>query len=150
MKNSGFPATLGMVAALCLPVPLAAGDLTVSVSNARSGGKLYIALFDSQQAFENRAQLAGVAVPPQDGKATAVFRKVENGTYGIAVFQDLNGNGKLDTNLLGLPREPYGFSRNPRIGMRAGFRHLRHSTERRSANHRNRPEPLENRAERSV
>jgi uncharacterized protein (DUF2141 family) len=35
---------------------------------------------------------------------------VPAGEYGIAVFHDRNGNGKLDTTLPGLPSEPYGFS----------------------------------------
>jgi uncharacterized protein (DUF2141 family) len=32
------------------------------------------------------------------------------GTAAIAVFQDLDGNGQLTKNALGLPTEPYGFS----------------------------------------
>ncbi len=39
----------------------------------------------------------------------------ENG-YAISLFQDLNGNGKLDTrSLFGMqvPDEPYGFTNNP-------------------------------------
>jgi len=27
-------------------------------------------------------------------------------------MHDLNGNGELDTNFVGLPQEPYGFSNN--------------------------------------
>ena len=38
------------------------------------------------------------------------FPQVPPGTYAIAVFQDLNGNGRLDRTPLGLPLEPYGFS----------------------------------------
>ena len=34
------------------------------------------------------------------------------GRYAIAVFQDLNGNGKLDQSFFGVPKEPYGFSRD--------------------------------------
>jgi uncharacterized protein (DUF2141 family) len=36
------------------------------------------------------------------------------GGYAIAVIHDENGNGKLDT-FAGIPREGFGFSRNPRI-----------------------------------
>ena len=31
----------------------------------------------------------------------------------IAVFHDVNDNGELDRNLLGIPKEPYAFSNNP-------------------------------------
>ncbi|WEK44240.1 MAG: DUF2141 domain-containing protein [Candidatus Sphingomonas colombiensis] len=37
------------------------------------------------------------------------------GDYAVAVIHDENGNGKLDT-FAGIPREGFGFSRNPAIG----------------------------------
>lgn len=37
------------------------------------------------------------------------------GSYAVAVIHDENGNGKLDT-FAGIPREGFGFSRNPAIG----------------------------------
>jgi uncharacterized protein (DUF2141 family) len=37
------------------------------------------------------------------------------GDYAIAVIHDANGNARLDTTL-GVPREGFGFSRNPAIG----------------------------------
>jgi uncharacterized protein (DUF2141 family) len=37
-------------------------------------------------------------------------RNVKPGSYAIAVFHDVNGNGQLDRNFIGLPNEPYGFS----------------------------------------
>jgi len=36
------------------------------------------------------------------------------GTYAVSVYEDLNGNHKLDGNILGIPREPVGASNNPR------------------------------------
>ena len=30
----------------------------------------------------------------------------------IKLFLDLNGNGEMDTNFLGIPKEPFGFSNN--------------------------------------
>ena len=38
---------------------------------------------------------------------------VPDGRYSLTLYQDLNSNGKLDRNLLGMPAEPFGFSRNP-------------------------------------
>ncbi len=38
------------------------------------------------------------------------------GTYAVAVIHDENGNGRLDTMMM-MPREGFGFSRNPRIRM---------------------------------
>jgi uncharacterized protein (DUF2141 family) len=41
---------------------------------------------------------------------------VKPGTYAVALVHDENANGKMDLRLF-LPREGFGFSRNPRIGM---------------------------------
>ena len=38
------------------------------------------------------------------------------GVYALAVIHDENGNGRLD-KFMGIPREGFGFSRNPRIRM---------------------------------
>jgi uncharacterized protein (DUF2141 family) len=41
---------------------------------------------------------------------------VKPGTYAVALVHDENANGKMDLRLF-LPREGFGFSRNPKIGM---------------------------------
>jgi uncharacterized protein (DUF2141 family) len=38
------------------------------------------------------------------------FRNVPAGPIAVAVYQDVNGDGQLNRNLLGIPSEPYGFS----------------------------------------
>lgn len=43
------------------------------------------------------------------------FTGLTPGDYAIAVIHDANANAKLDT-LMGIPREGFGFSRNPAIG----------------------------------
>jgi uncharacterized protein (DUF2141 family) len=52
------------------------------------------------------------------GAATIQFGEVPPGDYAIAVFHDENDNGKLDT-FLGIPKEGFGFSRNPKISFGA-------------------------------
>lgn len=44
--------------------------------------------------------------------ARLLFNDLPPGDYAVALFHDENANGKLDT-LLGIPREGFGFSRNP-------------------------------------
>lgn len=43
------------------------------------------------------------------------FEGLPQGGYALAVIHDENDNAKLDT-FAGIPREGFGFSRNPRIG----------------------------------
>jgi uncharacterized protein (DUF2141 family) len=41
-----------------------------------------------------------------------VLHDVPPGVYAIEAYQDVNDNDKMDTTWLGLPLEPYGFSRD--------------------------------------
>jgi uncharacterized protein (DUF2141 family) len=36
---------------------------------------------------------------------------LDSGTYALVVFEDRNKNGVLDQNKLGIPQEPFGFSK---------------------------------------
>lgn len=47
---------------------------------------------------------------------TVKIAGVKPGTYAVALIHDENANGKMDLRLF-LPREGFGFSRNPKIGM---------------------------------
>ena len=53
----------------------------------------------------------GSAVP---AGSSARFENLPPGDYAIAAFQDVNENGVLDKNALGIPTEPYGFSNDAR------------------------------------
>ncbi|MEN0065175.1 MAG: DUF2141 domain-containing protein [Myxococcota bacterium] len=64
---------------------------------------------DPTQAIALDQVKASAAV---DGKVTCRFPKLTEGKIGVAVRHDRNENGKLDSNLVGFPKEPFGFSRN--------------------------------------
>ena len=51
---------------------------------------------------------------PAAAKVVLVYRGLPPGRYAVSLFHDENGNGKLDT-IAGIPREGFGFSRNPPI-----------------------------------
>jgi len=48
------------------------------------------------------------------GLGTVRIHGIKPGRYALSVIHDENGNGKLDT-WLGIPREGFGFSRNPTV-----------------------------------
>ena len=54
----------------------------------------------------------------QNGQAHASFAGIPAGNYAVSVFHDANSNGKLDA-FAGIPKEGYGFSRNPGFKPRA-------------------------------
>ncbi len=46
------------------------------------------------------------------GQVSVTFSNVAPGHYAVQVHHDQNGNGKMDFSFFGLPKEPYGFSRD--------------------------------------
>jgi uncharacterized protein (DUF2141 family) len=50
---------------------------------------------------------------------TVIVFDVAPGTYAAAAHHDANANGKVDTNFLGIPREGYAVSNDPRPRFRA-------------------------------
>ncbi len=84
--------------------------LTIIIKNIKKiEGNMLIAVHNSASTFLNeRYQSASVKITDNTLKTSILG--IEKGTYGVAIFQDVNANGKLDTNMMGIPKEPYGFS----------------------------------------
>lgn len=96
-----------------------AHDLTVKVLNARSEqGSVAAALYDSEAGWQ-KTPVGGERQPASPDASVLVFRNLAPGRYALAVFHDENGNGRLDSNVAGVPTERYGFSRDARGRMGA-------------------------------
>ena len=91
--------------------------LTIAVSGFKNDkGLAGIAVFRSADGFpSDRTKAAvGKAFPIQKGKVRWTTPELKPGRYAILVLHDENSNGKMDTNLLGIPTEGYGVSRDAR------------------------------------
>ncbi|MFZ6655086.1 DUF2141 domain-containing protein [Undibacterium sp. TJN19] len=87
-----------------------AADLTVEVTGLKSArGKIMVAVYDKSENFLKQPFRAA-AVDAQTDKVKLLITDLPPGDYALSVFQDENNNGKLDTNPIGMPVEPYGFS----------------------------------------
>ncbi|MBV9508815.1 MAG: DUF2141 domain-containing protein [Caulobacteraceae bacterium] len=51
---------------------------------------------------------------PAQAGSTTLCHTVAPGAYELVVYQDANANGRIDKDIFGRPREPYGFSNNIR------------------------------------
>jgi uncharacterized protein (DUF2141 family) len=87
-----------------------AADLTIDVKGMTSDkGVVLIALYDKTDAWMKKAvKFASVAAKPDS--VSVVLKDLPEGEYAASIFHDENGNGKLDTNAIGMPIEPYSFS----------------------------------------
>jgi uncharacterized protein (DUF2141 family) len=84
--------------------------ITVTISGMKSDkGNVYVAIYNSEEDFLNKT-FKGAIVKTSDKKATAIFKDIEKGIYAVSVFHDANDNKKMDTNFIGIPKEPTGCS----------------------------------------
>lgn len=56
---------------------------------------------------------------PAGESLSVQIKDLEYGTFAIAIFQDMNDNGKMDKNAFGIPSEGYAFSNNHKPKVRA-------------------------------
>lgn len=90
--------------------------LELDIDNLRSAkGVVRVCLTADPDNFPNCVDDARALTRtvPATGRAIA-FDALPVGTYAAAIIHDENGNRKLDT-VMGIPREGFGFSRNPAI-----------------------------------
>lgn len=97
----------------------APSDLVVNMTGFRTAaGDVYVALFRSADGFpgEQAKAFAGqkARISPLKKRARVVFRAVPAGTWAISVLHDEDGDGTLDTNVLGIPTEGTGASNDPK------------------------------------
>ena len=116
-------AALGAVPPVRADEAAQSATLTIHVENVRHGGIVRLGLYDEQgYRTESAKPVASADVPAVDGETVITLRDVAPGSYAIETYQDLNSNDKMDLTWLGLPLEPYGFSRDARpILSKPGF-----------------------------
>lgn len=96
--------------------------LNISFTNIKEAkGNLYIGIYNSEADFMKEEEVCFKKIIPvtATGSFSLDVPELKPGTYAVSCFHDLNNNGKLDTNFLGIPSEPYGFSNNARPKFRA-------------------------------
>lgn len=95
-----------------------AGELRLQIEGCLPGKPVRVALYDSARAFgrdrDGQTALRRVEVLAEHRSVSLVLAGLAAGSYALSVFADANGNQQLDTNFVGNPIEPYGFSRDAR------------------------------------
>lgn len=95
---------------LCSGIVFAQNSLTLEIAGVKKqGGKLYISFFNSEKSFDERKTYYSV-VTNSTAETLRIPVSLPSGVFVISMYQDSNGNGALDSNFPGIPREPFGFS----------------------------------------
>ena len=104
-----------LIAALLfsLPMIVRAATIDVRVTGTAGGkGNVNVAVCDRERFLKQCAYTG--SVPARDGETVVTIKNVPAGTWAVLAYQDENANGELDRNLIGIPSENYGFSRDAR------------------------------------
>ena len=108
---------LGLIAAATTAqTPAPESVLVVDVGPLRnSKGAVHACLSRNPRHFPDcRADPAALRQSVPAGTRELRFAAFQPGRYALTLFHDENNNQRLDT-MLGIPREGFGFSRNPTI-----------------------------------
>jgi uncharacterized protein (DUF2141 family) len=84
---------------------------------AGAQGNLYIAVYDSDDTWlgdETVLEQKVVIADARDGELVSAELQLPPGEYALSIFHDSNNNGELDTNFMGIPKEPVALSNNAR------------------------------------
>lgn len=98
---------------LCLPfLATSQNTLTIMVEGvASSEGYIAVGLYTDQDDFlKDGKEYTGVFAQAVKGTTRIELPNLPDKTYAISIFHDENGNKEMDTNFLGIPKEPLGFS----------------------------------------
>lgn len=114
-----------VLAAACLvaaPLCSFAMEVTVEVDGLDAerlqGATLMVGVYTDPSTWLGRPQIGHrITLSPSaapGGRFKLVLKNLPAGPLAISLFQDVNGNGRLDMGALGIPTERYGFSNNAR------------------------------------
>lgn len=104
--------TFMLAAAFCAAGSASAASIEVRVQGVTAKGKVLVAVCD-KNTFLKDCAYSGSA-PAKAGETVVTVDGVPTGSWAVLSYQDENDNGKLDRNVLGIPKEPYAFSRDAR------------------------------------
>lgn len=97
-------------------IAASAAELRLEVSGlAEEEGKLYFSVYESESTWLGEDRVTGAAVDiatAKEGELVVATVELPPGEYAVSLFYDVNDNGELDTNFIGIPKEPIALSNN--------------------------------------
>tara|TARA_R110002072_G_scaffold1780_10_gene14787 strand:- start:7149 stop:7565 length:417 start_codon:yes stop_codon:yes gene_type:complete len=105
---------LQIVLLMAVSVPSWAETLTVVIENIETAeGYIMLRVMHGKGEFKGeREALTSIKQRAIKGPMTFSVSNLPAGEYAIQVMHDENDNGKLDSNFIGIPSEPWAFSNN--------------------------------------
>lgn len=108
-------------------IPVYAKDFTVTIKVNNilvSSGNVFITIFNSETTYKKGVPSKKYILQPTNEVLTFT-EQIPEGDYVISAYQDVNNNNTLDTNIIGIPKEPAGISNYDGKSIPGGFEKLK-------------------------
>ena len=90
-----------------------AAELELTIERIQeANGTIMVQVLDREPVEGQKSHAVGRVIVPAAAGSVKIVLPLPSAKYVVRVVHDLNGNRKLDTNLLGMPNEPWGVSNN--------------------------------------
>lgn len=91
-----------------------AGSIVIEINGCKnSTGVVQLGLYNNKTGFPGfKESFKGAVIKANKGTVSHTITSIPAGNYAIALWHDENENKVLDKNMIGIPKEKYGFSNN--------------------------------------
>ena len=95
--------------------------LTIKISNIEKvQGTIKVGVFNTDKNFlKEGVAIKNYSIIVEKSTAALTITDLPKGHYAVTMYHDENSDHKMNTNFLGIPKEPYGFSNNVKPKMSA-------------------------------
>jgi uncharacterized protein (DUF2141 family) len=90
------------------------GSLSIELAGLQPQGAVMVQLFSTEAGYQSGDGVGARRVDVAGETARVDFADLAPGQYAFRMFHDVNGDGRMNTNPLGIPTEPFAFSNNAR------------------------------------
>lgn len=88
-------------------------SLRVNIEGIESNhGQVLATLCKKEEFLKSKCEYSGVVKLDNNSEHVIIFENVNLGEYALQLFHDVNNDFKLQTNIMGIPTEPFAFSNN--------------------------------------
>ena len=109
------------IAVLASLFPVENPKLTIKISNIETmKGDIKVGVFNTDATFLKVGYaIKNYTVKVEKNTAVITITDLPKGEYAVSMYHDENSDNKMNTNFIGIPKEPYGFSNNVKPKMSA-------------------------------
>ncbi len=94
----------------CFSQPVQKSSVKITITNIQTtAGTIVMSVHDSEKSFNKKIPLETLYLSPAKNSVSCEL-ELASGEYAFCVYHDTNNDKELNSNFIGIPKEPFGFS----------------------------------------